>query len=185
MAIELNNKISVTILHFKILSTDFNHFVQAPLCFVFPLRWAQISHNCSEVWFRSGRRLYLRYKKSQESTQSQVTAQCVIAATRLMCIREHSVKIPGWHFDSTNQVQAGELQSSTFIKMISTDSWFLATKEGVMKITCNCSSPCTTGTQVKVFLSLVTGKRNRQICFTSITFISREAPRFITIPGDI
>ena len=48
----------------------------------------------------------------------------------------------------------------------------------------DCLCLCTAGTHVKVFLSLMTGKRKPQTSFISIKFVWGEAPRFITIPED-
>ena len=141
-------------------------------------------HNCSDVWSRRGNRLYLTNKKSHVSKQSQVIAQWVIFAAGAICVREHSRKTPWKHSDSTNQVQAGELQSSTFIKTTSTGNRLCWDITEDLKATCSCLFACTAFTQVELFLSLMMGSKNLQICCTLATPILPEYPRFITLPGE-
>ena len=138
---------------------------------------AHISHNFSDVWLCHVKWLYLRYRKVHESKQWQVSPQVVNSAVWVICVLEHSVWTPSLHSDPTNQVQAGELQSSTFMRVTSIDNRLLANNVDGVKIPWSCSWPSTASMHVEMFLSLVIGKKNLQTRFCSITFTSTKSAR--------
>ena len=138
---------------------------------------AHISHNFSDVWLRHVKWLYLRYRKLHESKQWQVSPQVVNSAVWVICVFEHSVWTPSLHSDLTNQVQAGELQSSTFMRVTLIDNRLLADIVDGVKIPWSCSWPSTASMHVEMFLSLVIGKKNLQTRFFFITFTLTKSAR--------